>query len=134
LEEGSDKALLKQRWVAVLDTVGGPILAGAIKSTIANGWVTTCGNVASPDLPITVYPFILRGVSLLGIDAANSPLEIRRKVFAKLLTTWRIEMPPTLITITDLDGLSAQIDRTLQGQQVGRVIVDLWPEKALSQY
>jgi NADPH:quinone reductase-like Zn-dependent oxidoreductase len=108
--------------------VGGPILAGAIKATVANGWVTTCGNVASPDLPITVYPFILRGVTLFGIDAANCPLEIRRKIFAKLLTTWRVDLPPELVTITDLTGLSEQIDRTLKGQQVGRVIVDLWPQ------
>jgi putative YhdH/YhfP family quinone oxidoreductase len=133
LEEGADKALLRQRWAAVVDTVGGPILVGAIKATAANGWITTCGNVASPDMNITVYPFILRGVSLLGIDAANTPLELRRKVFAKLLTTWRVELPPELITITDLHGLSHQIDRTLQGQQVGRVIVDLWPEKGLNQ-
>jgi putative YhdH/YhfP family quinone oxidoreductase len=133
LEEGAEKALLKQRWTAVIDTVGGPILAGAIKSTLANGWVTTCGNVASPDLPLTVYPFILRGVSLLGIDAANASLEIRRNLLAKLLTTWRIELPPQLVTITDLAGLSTQIERTLQGQQVGRVVVDLWPHMARSQ-
>jgi putative YhdH/YhfP family quinone oxidoreductase len=128
LEEGAEKALLKQRWAAVVDTVGGPILAGAIKATVANGWVTTCGNVASPDLPITVYPFILRGVSLLGVDSANCPLELRRKIFAKLFTTWRVDLPPQMVTITDLAGLSAQIDRTLKGQQVGRVIVDLWPQ------
>jgi putative YhdH/YhfP family quinone oxidoreductase len=127
LEEGADKALLKQRWAAVIDTVGGPILAGAIKATVANGWVTTCGNVASPDLPITVYPFILRGVSLLGVDAGNVALEIRRELLGKLLTTWRIDLPPNLITITDLTGLSEQIERTLKGQQVGRVVVDLWP-------
>ena len=133
LEEGADKALLKQRWAAVIDTVGGPILASAIKATIANGWVTTCGNVASPDLPLTVYPFILRGVSLLGIDAANTPLEIRRILLTKLLTAWRIELPPQVITLTDLAGLSAQIERTLQGQQVGRVVVDLWPQLARSQ-
>ncbi len=133
LEEGADKALLKQRWAAVVDTVGGPILAGAIKSTAANGWVTTCGNVASPELPLTVYPFILRGVSLLGIDAANAPLEIRRTLLAKLLTSWRVDLPPQLITITDLAGISEQINRTLQGQQVGRVVVELWPQLARSQ-
>jgi putative YhdH/YhfP family quinone oxidoreductase len=127
LEEGAEKAMLKGRWRAVVDTVGGQILANAIKATLPNGWVTTCGNVASPDLPITVYPFILRGVSLLGVDAANAPLEIRRKLFAKLLTEWRIDFPPELITTVDLTGISAQIDRTLAGQQVGRVILDLWP-------
>jgi acrylyl-CoA reductase (NADPH) len=91
LEEGTEKALLKQRWAAVVDNVGGPILANAIKATVANGWVTTCGNVASADLPITVYPFILRGVSLLGVDTANCSLEIRRQLLAKLLTTRKIK-------------------------------------------
>lgn len=133
LEEGNDRALLKQRWAAVLDTVGGAILANAIKSTVANGWVTTCGNVASPELSLTVYPFILRGVSLLGVDAANASHEIRRTLLAKLLTSWRIELPPALVTYTNLDGLSEQIDRTLRGQQVGRVILDLWPDSARSQ-
>lgn len=128
LEEGAEKALLKQRWPAVLDTVGGQILANAIKATIANGLVTTCGNVASPNLPITVYPFILRGVSLIGIDAANVSLEIRQTLLQKLLTTWRLDLPTDLLTLTSLEGLSEQIERTLQGQQVGRVVVDLWPE------
>ncbi len=128
LEAGSERALLKQRWAAVVDNVGGQILANAIKATVANGWVTTCGNVASADLPITVYPFILRGVSLLGVDAANCPIAVRRQIFAKLLTSWRVELPAGLVNIVDLHGLSAQIDRTLQGQQVGRVVVDLWPD------
>lgn len=128
LEADSARALLKQRWAAVVDTVGGQILANAIKATVANGWVTTCGNVASPDLPITVYPFILRGVNLLGVDAANCPLEIRGQLLAKLLTTWHVELPPEMVTVIDLRGLSAQIARTLQGQQVGRVVVDLWPD------
>ncbi|MCC6456715.1 MAG: YhdH/YhfP family quinone oxidoreductase [Caldilineaceae bacterium] len=128
LEEDAERALLKQRWAAVVDTVGGPILAGAIKSTKANGWITACGNVASPDLALTVYPFILRGVSLLGIDAANCSLEIRRQLMQKLAGPWRLDLPSDLITITDLTGLSQQVDRTLQGQQVGRVVVDLWPK------
>jgi acrylyl-CoA reductase (NADPH) len=125
-EEGTEKALLKQRWAAVVDTVGGPILAHAIKSTVANGWVTTCGNVASPNLSITVYPFILRGVSLLGVDAANTPIELRREILAKMLTSWRVSLPPSMVTVTDLAGLPEQIKRTLRGEQVGRVVVDLW--------
>jgi putative YhdH/YhfP family quinone oxidoreductase len=128
LEESPEKALHKQRWAAVVDTVGGPILAGAIKSTVANGWVTACGNVASPDLALTVYPFILRGISLLGIDAANASPDIRRKLLAKIVGPWRPDLPRELITTTDLNGLSHQIERTLQGQQVGRVVVDLWPD------
>jgi putative YhdH/YhfP family quinone oxidoreductase len=132
LEEDAEKALLKQRWAAVIDTVGGPILAGAIKSTRANGWVTACGNVASPDLALTVYPFILRGVSLLGVDSANCSLETRHHLLEKLAGPWRIALPRELVTMTDLAGLSHQIERTIQGQQVGRVVVDLWPSEQWS--
>lgn len=125
LEGHGHKALLPQRWAAAIDTVGGPILAGVIKSTRANGLVAACGNAASPKLALTVYPFILRGVSLLGIDAATCSLEVRRDLWARLAGPWRVELPDELITVTGLDGLSAHIDRTLQGQQAGRVVVDL---------
>ncbi len=62
----SGKPLLKGRWAGVVDAVGGEILATAIRSTKLHGAVTCCGNVASPDLPINVYPFILRGISRSG--------------------------------------------------------------------
>ena len=63
--------ILKPQWAGAVDTVGGQILSTAIKSTKPEGVVTCCGNVASPDLPINVFPFILRGVSLLGIDSQH---------------------------------------------------------------
>lgn len=126
LEEGAEKALLKQRWAAVIDTVGGPILAGALKSTNANGWVAACGNVASPDLALTVYPFILRGISLLGVDAANCSLAIRHQLWEKLADAWRLTLPENAVTHTDLAGLPAEIDKMRQGQHIGRIVVDLW--------
>ncbi|MBW2392573.1 MAG: YhdH/YhfP family quinone oxidoreductase, partial [Deltaproteobacteria bacterium] len=70
----SGKPLLKGRWAGVVDAVGGEILATAIRSTKLHGAVTCCGNVASPDLPINVYPFILRGISLVGIDSQSFPM------------------------------------------------------------
>ncbi|MFP4030582.1 MAG: YhdH/YhfP family quinone oxidoreductase, partial [Desulfococcaceae bacterium] len=79
-EEASDdggKPMLKGRWAGAVDTVGGEILATAIKSTDLHGTVTCCGLVASPDLPINVFPFILRGVTLVGIDSQNCPMDRR---------------------------------------------------------
>ncbi len=73
----SGRPLLKGRWAGAIDTVGGEILATAIKSVQYGGTVTSCGNAASPDLPLSVYPFILRGVSLLGIDSVNCPSGLR---------------------------------------------------------
>jgi len=123
--DSSGKFLLKEKWAGVIDTVGGEILASAIKSTIYGGAVTCCGNAASPELSLTVYPFILRGVSLLGIDSAKCPIHIREKIWQKLAGEWRLENLESLVTECKLPELPGFIDRMLQGRQKGRVIVNL---------
>jgi acrylyl-CoA reductase (NADPH) len=123
--DSSGKFLLKEKWAGVIDTVGGEILASAIKSTNYGGAVTCCGNAASPDLSLTVYPFILRGVSLLGIDSAKCPIHIREKIWQKLAGEWRIENLESLVTECKLPELPGFIERMLQGRQKGRVIVNL---------
>jgi putative YhdH/YhfP family quinone oxidoreductase len=121
----SGKLLLKEKWAGVIDTVGGDILATAIKSTCYGGAVTCCGNVASGDLPLSVYPFILRSVSLLGIDSAKCPIHIREKIWQKLAGDWRLENLDSLVTECNLPELPGFIERMLQGRQTGRVIVNL---------
>jgi len=121
----SGKPLLKEKWAGVIDTVGGEILATAIKSTGYGGAVTCCGNVSSPELPLTVYPFILRGVSLLGIDSAKCPLHNRQRIWQKLAGEWKIENLDSLATECTLHELPAIIEKMLQGLQTGRVIVNL---------
>lgn len=123
--DATGKALLQRKWAGVVDTVGGDILATAIRSTDYEGIVTTCGNAASHELALTVYPFILRGVSLLGIDSANYPMPIRREIWKKLASDWK---PPHLEQFareSTLDDLSEEVDRILAGQQIGRVLVNL---------
>jgi len=123
--DSSGKLLLKEKWAGVVDTVGGEILATAIKSTAYGGAVTCCGNVASPDLLLTVYPFILRSVSLLGIDSAKCPLHYRDKIWQRLAGEWSIENLESLATECRLAELPGFIERMLQGRQTGRVIVNL---------
>ena len=123
--DSSGRLLLKEKWAGVIDTVGGEILATAIKSTSYGGAVTCCGNVASPDLPLSVYPFILRSVSLLGIDSAKCPIHIRQQIWQKLAGDWRIENLDSLATECTLSELPGFIARMLQGRQTGRVIVNL---------
>jgi len=123
--DSSGRLLLKEKWAGVIDTVGGDILATAIKSTAYGGAVTCCGNVASPDLPLSVYPFILRGVSLLGIDSAKCPKHIRQEIWRKLAAEWRIENLDFLAEECGLSELPKFIDRMLQGHQTGRVIINL---------
>jgi len=123
--DSSGKPLLKEKWAGAIDTVGGEILATTIKSTAYGGLVTCCGNVASPELPLSVYPFILRGVSLLGIDSAKCPIHIRQKIWQKLAGAWKIENLDSLATECRLPELSGIIEKMLQGRQTGRVIVNL---------
>ncbi len=117
--------ILKAQWAGVIDTVGGDILATAIKSAKQDAVVTCCGNVASPDLPINVFPFILRGVSLMGIDSQNCPMEFRSKIWEKLAREWKFEMLDKIYDEITLDQLDDKIEAILKGQLKGRTIVNL---------
>ncbi len=121
----SGRMLLKEKWAGVIDTVGGEMLATAIKSTRYGGAVTCCGNAASPDLPLNVYPFILRGVSLIGIDSAECPMAVRLPIWEKIATTWRLPNLERLTTEISLKELDRHIECILQGKQRGRVVLNL---------
>ncbi|MGI9534598.1 MAG: YhdH/YhfP family quinone oxidoreductase [Thermodesulfobacteriota bacterium] len=128
-EDATDQTgrlLLKGQWDGVVDTVGGEILATALKSTMQRGVVTTCGNVASHDLNTNVYPFILRGVSLIGIDSAGCPMDRRVKIWEKLSSDWKVDKFDQISRTVSLEELDPEIDKILEGGQVGRVVVDLW--------
>ena len=127
-EEASDasgRLLLKARWAGVVDTVGGNILATAIKSAKQRGVVACCGNVASADLAITVYPFILRGVGLLGIDSAQCPMDERTLIWRKIAGEWKLDRLDRLISECPLEELESKIDLILAGKIRGRVVVIL---------
>jgi putative YhdH/YhfP family quinone oxidoreductase len=128
IEEATEKSgrpLLKTLWAGSIDTVGGEILATSIKSANPNGVVTTCGNVASPELPINVYPFILRGVTLVGIDSQNCPMPHRLKTWEKLADAWKIPMMESVVEEITLAELTSSIDRMLKGQHKGRAVVNM---------
>lgn len=128
VEEATDttgKALLKARWAGAIDTVGGPILSTAIRSVSYGGTVTCCGNAASPELSLTVYPFILRGVNLLGVDSVHCPRDLRLKVWELFANEWKIQWLDKITTEVSLDKLGERIDLILQGKQTGRTIVNL---------
>jgi putative YhdH/YhfP family quinone oxidoreductase len=117
--------ILPAKWAAVVDTVGGDILAAAVKSTKAWGKVTCCGLVASPDLPLTVFPFILRGVSLHGIDSQHYPIAPRQALWKKLAHDWKPQNLAEMATRITLDQLPAAIDNMLNGRLKGRTVVNL---------
>jgi len=128
IEEATDssgKPLLKGLWAGAIDTIGGEILATAIKSMQDNGAVTCCGNVGSHDLPLNVYPFILRGVALMGIDSQNCPMPSRLKTWHKIAGDWKLERLDLLTTEVTLEGLNERIDLILDRKHKGRTIVKL---------
>ena len=123
--DSSGKPLLKGLWAGGIDTIGGDILATMIKSIQPHGGVTCCGNVGSHDLPLNVYPFILRGVTLMGIDSQNCPMPLRKKVWNKIAKEWKLDHLELLTTEVPLDGLNERIDLILQRKHKGRTIVKL---------
>jgi putative YhdH/YhfP family quinone oxidoreductase len=118
----SPRPLLHGRWAGVVDTVGGSYLSSAIRASLPGGVVTACGNAASPELSLTVYPFILRGISLHGIDATLPKKPERIRLWNKLAKEWRIDLEPYVREVS-LDGLGAEIDKMLKGSALGRVVV-----------
>jgi putative YhdH/YhfP family quinone oxidoreductase len=125
LQDTSDRPLLKELWAGGIDTVGGVMLANVIKSCKENTAIAATGLVGSQDLPISVLPFILRGVSLLGINAQGLTPSARRELWLRLAREWKLEKLESLAIDCRLDDLDPQIDKILAGGQQGRVVVDM---------
>ena len=123
--KGADRPLLRPRWGGAVDTVGGPILFNAIKSLRYGASVAACGLVASPEIPATVFPFILRHVNLLGIDSVELPLSQKAEIWNKLAGPWKLDGLAEIAVPLTLDTLSDAIDRILAGEMVGRGVVDV---------
>lgn len=122
--ENTEKALLGQKWGGAIDTVGGATLSTMLRSTKFGGTVTTCGNITGAEMPgITVFPFILRAVKLIGIASAYSSKERRRIVWGKLADEWKSQNLEIGIKEVDLNGILQEVDNMLDGKIVGRVIL-----------
>jgi len=125
VDDKSNRPLLNRRWKAAIDTVGGNILATVIKQMDYRCSVASCGNTYSPELHTTVFPFILRGVNLLGINSAETPMDLRLKIWEKLANEWKPYCLDEIYTECSLEQLSDKIDLILQGQIIGRVVIKL---------
>jgi acrylyl-CoA reductase (NADPH) len=119
----TDRPLLPSRWAAAVDTVGGMPLATITRSLGHRGCVAACGLVAGTELPLSIYPFILRGVTLAGIDSAKCPRPQREEMWRKLSGPWRVENLERLANEVTLDGLPDKIADILAGRVVGRTVV-----------
>lgn len=121
--DDSKRPLLRPKWAGAIDTVGGNTLATLLKACDRNGNVATCGLVASPDLTTTVYPFILNGINLLGVESAECPMNVRAELWRKLGSEWNTPLPADSATYVSLEELDPYLDAILAGKTKGRVIV-----------
>ncbi|MEE4250883.1 MAG: YhdH/YhfP family quinone oxidoreductase [Alcanivoracaceae bacterium] len=124
LQAGVAKALLKPRWAGVVDTVGGDILMNALKTLNYGASAACCGMAAGGELHGTVFPFILRGINLLGVDSVELPLDIKQQVWGVLASEWRLKEPERLLAAeVNLADLAQWFPRILAGEVRGRVLV-----------
>ena len=110
-------------FAGAVDCVGGAVLSGLLKSTHYNGTVTSCGMVASNDLNTSIFPFILRGVTLAGIDSVQAPLQLRKDVWQLLATSWLSVQLEKIVEEISLTELQEKIDIVLKGGATGRYVL-----------
>jgi acrylyl-CoA reductase (NADPH) len=125
LQEESPRPLLKERWAGVVDVVGGVVLWNAVKALQYGGSVACCGLVGSPTLDASVFPFILRGVNLLGVDSVNVPQPLKAAMWQRLATDWKLEQLEALAEKIGLDELEEKLNGLLVGKGKGRMVLAL---------
>ena len=106
-----------------IDAVGGKILSNLICSTSQRAAIACCGMVGGLSLDTSIFPFILRGLSLFGIDSAESLLKVKDEVWNNFSSDWKLEKIDRNIKDISLDELPIEIDKILEGKQIGRVRV-----------
>jgi len=119
------KPLQKERWAAVIDAVGSHTLANALAQTRYGGVVAACGLAQGADLPATVMPFILRGVTLAGVDSVMAPLTLRQQAWQRLASDLDPARLDTMITDVTLDDAVAKAHELMTGKLRGRVVVTI---------
>ena len=121
------KPLARERWAAVVDCVGSHTLANACASTRYGGIVAACGLAQGMDFPATVAPFILRGVTLAGIDSVSYPMPRRQEIWQRIADDLPARVLVDLVAEIGLEDVIATASRLLDGQVSGRVVVRTSP-------
>ncbi|MDD3322405.1 MAG: YhdH/YhfP family quinone oxidoreductase [Paludibacter sp.] len=119
------RPILSAKYAGAVDTVGGIILENILKTLQPLGAVTTCGSVSSTQLNTTVFPFILRGISLIGVSSQNYPLNLRKKIWEKLSADWKPENLLEIYSEITLNQVDEAVKNILQGKLKGRTIIKM---------
>lgn len=125
LSEESNRPLLKEQFSGAVDVVGGTTLFNVVKSLNYGGSVACCGLVGSPNFAATVFPFILRGVNLLGVDSVALPLATKERLWALLGGDWKLDNLESICSEIGFDTLIESLDAVLAGKAVGRMVLNL---------
>lgn len=115
--------LASARWAGAVDTVGGATLAGLLKTIRYRGTVAACGNAGGIELHTTVFPFILRGVRLIGIDSVQAPMSEREAAWVRLSRDLDFAKLDRITTVIGLEEVAAFAPRFLEGKVAGRTVV-----------
>jgi acrylyl-CoA reductase (NADPH) len=127
VDDKSGKLLMRPKWAGAIDTVGGNVLSTVLKACKAHGNVAAMGNVLSAQLNTTVFPFILNGINLLGVDSATCPMHIRTQLWKKLAAEWKPDDLDLIAEECKLEDLTGNIHLILKGGIQGRklIVIDL---------
>ena len=125
LAQENPKPLAKPQWAHAIDCVGGNILSNLIKSIHYSGSIAACGLAASPNLNLTVLPFILRDVNLLGVDCVEQPLANKAANWQRLATDFKLANLADMAEEIALDQVVSYLDKFLHGQVLGRYVVNI---------
>ena len=120
--EAPTKAMERPLFSSAIDTVGGNVLSKMLPQISPHGVVACCGNVAGIEVNTTVFPFILRGITLSGIDSAESSLTFKTSIWNKFADEWNLDLS-SMVKIVTKENLQQEIDLILQGGQQGRVVL-----------
>ena len=115
----------KERWAGAVDSVGSSTLANLIAQTRYDGCVAACGLAGGTDLPATVYPFILRNITLAGVDSVMAPIERRRQAWRRLAELLAVDVIQQMTTVEPMSSVIELAPRILAGQTRGRVVIDV---------
>ncbi len=121
----SGKPLLRGQWAGAIENIGTLVLSSVIRSIKPRGAVAIIGNVTGDTLQTSIYPFILRGINLLGIDSAERPMDYRIKIWDKLFNDWRLKNTSHFVKKINFSDLNENIDLMLAGKQIGKVVVKI---------
>ena len=111
-----------------MDNLGGDLLASLLSTMKVGGTAAAVGLAADFKLNTTIMPFILRGVHLLGVDSANTPMSLRQTIWNKLAVEWRPDRVHDLVRTIDFDELPTHFDPYLKGLVRGRTVVRIAPD------